>query len=101
MRFMIPRCRYLQMDDIFFALSCCDRHASARKKCRASIPPKLITAYTRSAWQAAVQGSPADRMLIGMHTLYAAISAPQATEGLRLAADAIFNQTGVDLFFME
>ncbi|MFP5431754.1 5-methyltetrahydropteroyltriglutamate--homocysteine S-methyltransferase [Sphingobium sp. ba1] len=92
-------CRYLQMDDIFFAYLCDPKHR-AQKVAEGIDPDWLITAYARMM-QDAIKDRPAD-MLIGMHMCRGNFRSTWAAEGAYdLAADAIFNQTGVDLFFME
>lgn len=92
-------CRYLQMDDIFFAYLCDPKHR-AQKEAEGVDPDWLITAYARMMHEA-IKDRPAD-MLIGMHMCRGNFRSTWAAEGAYdLAADAIFNQTGVDLFFME
>ncbi|MFY9350419.1 MAG: 5-methyltetrahydropteroyltriglutamate--homocysteine S-methyltransferase [Sphingobium sp.] len=92
-------CRYLQMDDIFFAYLCDPKHR-AQKAAEGVDPDWLITAYARMMHEA-IKDRPAD-MLIGMHMCRGNFRSTWAAEGAYdLAADAIFNQTGVDLFFME
>lgn len=92
-------CRYLQMDDIFFAYLCDPKHRAA-KLADGEDPDWLIERY---AWMMheAIKDRPAD-MLIGMHMCRGNFVSTYAAEGAYdPAADAIFNQTGVDVFFME
>jgi 5-methyltetrahydropteroyltriglutamate--homocysteine methyltransferase len=92
-------CRYLQMDDIFFAYLCDPKHREA-KKALGQDPDWLIDRY---AWMMheAIEGRP-DDMVIGMHMCRGNFKSTYAAEGAYdLAADAIFNKTGVDVYFME
>jgi len=92
-------CRYLQMDDIFFAYLCDPKHRAA-KKADGQDPDWLIERY---AWMMheAIKDRP-DDMLIAMHMCRGNFASTYAAEGAYdPAADAIFNQTGVDVYFME
>lgn len=92
-------CRYLQMDDIFFAYLC-DPKIREEKKLEGTDPDWLIDQY---AWMMneAIKNRPED-MLIGMHMCRGNFKSTWIAEGAYdPAADAIFNKTGVDLFFME
>lgn len=92
-------CRYLQMDDIFFAYLCDPKHR-ATKQAEGFDPDVLIEKY---AWMMheAIKDRP-DDMVIGMHMCRGNFRSTYAAEGgYDAAADAIFNQTGVDIFFME
>lgn len=92
-------CRYLQMDDIFFAYLCDPKHR-ADKKAQGQDPDELIDRY---AWMMnqAIKDRPAD-MTIGMHMCRGNFRSTHAAEGAYdPAADAVFNKTGVDIFFME
>ena len=92
-------CRYLQMDDIFFAYLCDPKHR-ADKTAQGQDPDWLIDRY---AWmmQEAIKDRPAD-MVIGMHMCRGNFRSTHAAEGAYdPAADAVFNKTGVDIFFME
>jgi len=92
-------CRYLQMDDIYFAYLC-DPNIREQKKQEGLDPDWLIDRY---AWMMheAIKDRPAD-MLIGMHMCRGNFKSTWVAEGAYdPAADAIFNKTGVDLFFME
>ena len=97
--FYAAGCRYLQMDDIFFAYLCDPKHREA-KKSQGQDPDYLIDRY---AWMMneAIKDRP-DDMLIGMHMCRGNFRSTHAAEGAYdPAADAVFNKTGVDLFFME
>jgi len=92
-------CRYLQMDDIFFAYLC-DPKQRAMKQEIGQDPDMLIDRY---AWMMheAIKDRPAD-MVIGMHMCRGNFRSTHAAEGgYDPAADAVFNKTGVDVFFME
>ncbi len=92
-------CRYLQMDDIFFAYLCDPKHREAQKA-SGEDPDWLIDRY---AWMMneAIKDRP-DDMFIGMHMCRGNFRSTHAAEGAYDAvADAVFNKTGVDIFFME
>lgn len=92
-------CRYLQMDDIFFAYLC-DPKQRAAKQAQGQDPDYLIDRY---AWMMheAIKDRPSD-MIIGMHLCRGNFrSTYAAAGGYDPAADAVFNKTGVDIFFME
>jgi len=92
-------CRYLQMDDIFFAYLCDPKHRAA-KKAEGEDPDWLIDRY---AWMMneAIKDRPSD-MVIGMHMCRGNFQSTYAAEGAYdVAADAIFNKTDVDIYFME
>ncbi len=97
--FYAAGCRYLQMDDIFFAYLCDPKHRE-EKKSHGQDPDYLIDRY---AWMMneAIKDRP-DDMLIGMHMCRGNFRSTHAAEGAYdPAADAVFNKTGVDIFFME
>ena len=92
-------CRYLQMDDIFFAYLCDEKHR-AEKQAEGQDPDMLIDRY---AWMMneAIKDRP-DDMTIAMHMCRGNFRSTHAAEGAYdPAADAVFNKTGVDVFFME
>ena len=92
-------CRFLQMDDIFFAYLCDPKHRAAKQE-QGQDPDWLIDRY---AWMMneAIKDRPAD-MKIGMHMCRGNFRSTHAAEGAYdPAADAVFNKTGVDIFFME
>lgn len=92
-------CRYLQMDDIFFAYLCDPKHRAAKKE-EGQDPDWLIERY---AWMMneAIKDRPAD-MVVAMHMCRGNFRSTHAAEGAYdPAADAIFNQTDVDIYFME
>lgn len=92
-------CRYLQMDDIFFAYLCDPKHRAAKAE-EGIDPDWLIGAYARTMNEA-IRNRPAD-MKIGMHLCRGNFRSTHAAEGAYdPAADAIFNQTDIDIYFME
>jgi len=98
-KFYEAGCRYLQMDDIFFAYLC-DPKIREQKKAEGLDPDWLITQYARMMHDA-IADRPAD-MLIGMHMCRGNFKSTWVAEGAYdPAADAIFNQTDVDIYFME
>ena len=97
--FYAAGCRYLQMDDIFFAYLC-DPKIRRRRKAKGEDPDWLIGRYAKMMHDA-IDDRPAD-MLIGMHMCRGNFKSTWVAEGAYdPAADAIFNQTGVDIYFME
>ena len=97
--FYAAGCRYLQMDDIFFAYLC-DPKIREQRKAKGEDPDWLIGRYAKMMHDAIVD-RPAD-MLIGMHMCRGNFKSTWVAEGAYdPAADAIFNQTDVDIYFME
>jgi 5-methyltetrahydropteroyltriglutamate--homocysteine methyltransferase len=97
--FYAAGCRYLQLDDIFFAYLC-DPKIREQRKANGEDPDWLIGRYARMM-NDAIAHRPAD-MLIGMHMCRGNFKSTWVAEGgYDPAADAIFNQTGVDIYFME
>ncbi|MEX1181183.1 MAG: 5-methyltetrahydropteroyltriglutamate--homocysteine S-methyltransferase [Cucumibacter sp.] len=92
-------CRYLQMDDIFFAYLC-DPKIREQRLAKGEDPDWLIGQYAKMMHDA-IADRPAD-MLIGMHMCRGNFKSTWVAEGAYdPAADAVFNQTGVDIYFME
>ncbi|MEZ5812424.1 MAG: 5-methyltetrahydropteroyltriglutamate--homocysteine S-methyltransferase [Rhizobiaceae bacterium] len=97
--FYAAGCRYLQMDDIFFAYLCDPKHR-ADKKASGQDPDWLIDRYAWMMHEAI--GDRPDDMVIAMHMCRGNFKSTHAAEGAYdPAADAVFNKTGVDIFFME
>ncbi len=91
-------CRYLQMDDIFFAYLCDPKHRA--EKAEAGIDPDWLIGKYAEMMRNAIVDRPTD-MVIGMHMCRGNFQSTHAAEGAYdLAAEAIFS-TGVDIFFME
>lgn len=98
-KFYEAGCRYLQMDDIFFAYLG-DEKQRAQKKAEGYDPDWLIQQYAKMMHDA-IKDRP-DDMIIAMHMCRGNFRSTWAAEGgYDAAADAVFNHTGVDLFFME
>ena len=92
-------CRYLQMDDIFFAYLCDPKHR-AQKKEEGFDPDWLIHRYAR-VMREAIADRPAD-MVIAMHLCRGNFVSSWSAQGAYdPAADAVFNETGIDIYFME
>lgn len=92
-------CRYLQLDDIFFAYLG-DEHQREQRRAMGQDPDKLVESY---AWmlEEAIKDRPAD-MIIGMHMCRGNFRSQFVADGgYDAAADAIFNRTSVDVYFME
>ncbi|WP_075221630.1 5-methyltetrahydropteroyltriglutamate--homocysteine S-methyltransferase [Acuticoccus yangtzensis] len=97
--FYAAGCRYLQIDDIFFAYLCDPKQRQVRAD-MGQDPDMLIDKY---AWMMheAIKDRP-DDLVIGMHMCRGNFKSTHvASGGYDPAADAIFNKTGVDIFFME
>ena len=91
-------CRYLQMDDIYFAYLCDPKQRNIQKEMGRD-PDDTLKRY---AWMMneAIKDRP-DDMVIGMHMCRGNFQSTYAAEGAYdPAAEAIFS-TGVDIFFME
>ncbi len=98
-KFYEAGCRYLQMDDIFFAYLCDPKIREARKA-KGEDPDWLIGKYADMMHDAIV-GRP-DDMVIGMHMCRGNFKSTWVAEGgYDPAAEAIFNRTDVDIYFME
>ncbi len=92
-------CRYLQMDDIFFAYLCDPKHRE-EKQAQGTDPDWLIREYA-NVMNEAIKDRP-DDMTIAMHLCRGNFKSTWAAEGAYdPAADAVFNQTDVDIYFME
>ena len=92
-------CRFLQLDDIFFAYLCDPKHRET-KRAEGIDPDWLIDKYAYMMRES-IKDRPAD-MTIGMHMCRGNFRSTFAAAGAYdPAADAIFNKTGVDVFFME
>ncbi len=92
-------CRYLQMDDIFFAYLCDPDHRSVRTKFGEN-PDDLINKY---AWMLneSIKDRP-DDMTIGMHLCRGNFKSNFAAKGAYdPAVDAVFNEIDIDVYFLE
>jgi len=98
-KFYEAGCRYLQLDDIFFA-HLCDARIREEKWQEGQDPDELIQRYAQMMHDAIAQ-RPAD-MLIGMHVCRGNFKSTWIAEGpYDRVADAIFNQIGADIYFLE
>ncbi len=92
-------CRYLQLDDIFLAYLCDDTQRE-RKRDEGFDPDQLIVAYADM-----LEHSIADRpddMTIAMHMCRGNFRSTWiASGGYDPAAEAIFDRTSIDVYYME
>ncbi|MDG2114329.1 MAG: 5-methyltetrahydropteroyltriglutamate--homocysteine S-methyltransferase, partial [Actinomycetota bacterium] len=92
-------CRYLQLDDIFFAYLC-DETQRELKREEGFDPDQLIVDYA-DMLERSIAGR-ADDMTIAMHMCRGNFrSTWVASGGYDPAVDAIFNRTSVDVYLME
>ncbi|MFZ7090891.1 5-methyltetrahydropteroyltriglutamate--homocysteine S-methyltransferase [Primorskyibacter sp. 2E233] len=97
-KFYEAGCRYLQLDDIFFAYLCDPKHRA--EKAEAGLDPDWLISKYADMMRNAIKDRPED-MTIGMHMCRGNFRNAHAAEGAYdQAAEAIFS-TGVDIFFME
>ena len=97
--FYAAGCRYLQMDDIFFAYLC-DSRIRAEKKAQGQDPDWLVNQYAQMMHDA-IKERP-DDMTIAMHLCRGNFQSTWVAEGAYdPVADAVFTQTGIDVFFLE
>ncbi len=97
--FYAAGCRYLQMDDIFFAYLC-DPEIRQEKESQGLNPDWLVGQYARMM-RDAIKDRP-DDMTIAMHLCRGNFQSTWKAQGAYdLVADAVFNQTGIDVFFLE
>ena len=97
--FYAAGCRYLQMDDIFFAYLC-DSRIRAEKKAQGQDPDWLVNQYAQMMHNA-IKERP-DDMTIAMHLCRGNFQSTWMAEGAYdPVADAVFTQTGIDVFFLE
>ncbi len=92
-------CRWLQLDDIFFAYLC-DETQRDQKRSEGHDPDWLITRYAQML-EESISERP-DDMTIAMHMCRGNFRSTWVAEGgYDPAVDAIFNQTSVDVYLME
>jgi 5-methyltetrahydropteroyltriglutamate--homocysteine methyltransferase len=97
--FYAAGCRYLQMDDIFFAYLC-DSKIRAEKKAQGQDPDWLVNQYAQMMYNV-IKERP-DDMTIAMHLCRGNFQSTWMAEGAYdPVADAVFTQTGIDVFFLE
>ncbi len=92
-------CRYLQLDDIFIVYLCDEKQREAKRQ-EGFDPDWLILEYSRMI-ERAIKDRP-DDLTIAMHLCRGNFQSTWIAEGgFDPAADAIFNHTSVDVYFME
>jgi len=92
-------CRYLQMDDIFFAYLG-DEDQREQKRQQGFDPDELINAYARTI-EAAIADRP-DDMTIAMHLCRGNFQSTwMASGGYDPSAEQVLAETSVDVYFME
>ncbi len=97
--FYAAGCRYLQMDDIFFAYLC-DAKIREEKKTLGQDPDWLVAQYAQMMHDA-IKDRP-DDMTIAMHLCRGNFQSTWMAQGAYdPVADTVFNQTGIDVFFLE
>jgi 5-methyltetrahydropteroyltriglutamate--homocysteine methyltransferase len=92
-------CRYLQLDDTTWSMMC-DERELAHSRERGDDPTKLPAAYARMI-NRALEGKPAD-MAVTMHSCRGNFRSTWIAEGgYEPMAELLFNEVGVDGYFLE
>jgi len=92
-------CRYLQLDDTTWSMMC-DERELAHSRERGDEPQKLPAAYARMINQA-LEGKPAD-LAVTMHSCRGNFRSTWIAEGgYEPMAERLFNEVGVDGYFLE
>ena len=92
-------CRYLQLDDTTWSMMCDPRERDHSRE-RGDDPRKLPAAYARLI-NKALEGKPAD-MAVTMHTCRGNFRSTWIAEGgYDTMAERLFNEVGVDGYFLE
>jgi 5-methyltetrahydropteroyltriglutamate--homocysteine methyltransferase len=92
-------CRYLQLDDTNLAYLCDPKMREGAKQ-RGDDPDELPRRYARLI-NAAIAGKPAD-MTVGVHLCRGNFQSAWAAEGgYEPVAEVLFNELGVDCYFLE
>jgi 5-methyltetrahydropteroyltriglutamate--homocysteine methyltransferase len=92
-------CRYLQLDDTTWSMMCDERELVHSRE-RGDDPPKLPAAYARMI-NKALEGKPAD-MAVTMHSCRGNFRSTWIAEGgYEPMAERLFNEVGVDGYFLE
>jgi len=92
-------CRYLQLDDTTWSMMC-DERELAHSRERGDEPHKLPAAYARMINQA-LEGKPAD-LAVTMHSCRGNFRSTWIAEGgYEPMAERLFNEVGVDGYFLE
>ena len=92
-------CRYLQLDDTTWSMMC-DERELAHSRERGDEPAKLPAAYARMI-NRALEGKPAD-LAVTMHSCRGNFRSTWIAEGgYEPMAERLFNEVGVDGYFLE
>jgi 5-methyltetrahydropteroyltriglutamate--homocysteine methyltransferase len=92
-------CRYLQLDDTTWSMMC-DARELVHSRERGDDPPKLPAIYARMI-NRALEGKPAD-MTVTMHSCRGNFRSTWIAEGgYESMAERLFNEVGVDGYFLE
>ena len=92
-------CRYLQLDDTTWSMMC-DERELAHSRERGDEPQKLPAAYARMI-NLALEGKPAD-LAVTMHSCRGNFRSTWIAEGgYEPMAERLFNEVGVDGYFLE
>ena len=92
-------CRYLQLDDTTWSMMC-DERELAQSRERGDEPQKLPAAYARMI-NRALKGKPAD-LAVTMHSCRGNFRSTWIAEGgYEPMAERLFNEVGVDGYFLE
>ncbi len=92
-------CRYLQLDDTTWSMMC-DERELAHSRERGDEPEKLPAAYARMI-NRALEGKPAD-LAVTMHSCRGNFRSTWIAEGgYEPMAERLFNEVGVDGYFLE
>jgi 5-methyltetrahydropteroyltriglutamate--homocysteine methyltransferase len=92
-------CRYLQLDDTTWSMMC-DQRELAHSRERGDTPEKLPAVYARMI-NRALEGKPAD-LAVTMHSCRGNFRSTWIAEGgYEPMAERLFNEVGVDGYFLE
>src|SRR6202012_2528582 len=92
-------CRYLQLDDTTWSMMC-DERELAHSRERGDHPEKLPAVYARMINQA-LEGKPAD-LAVTMHSCRGNFRSTWIAEGgYEPMAERLFNEVGVDVYFLK
>jgi 5-methyltetrahydropteroyltriglutamate--homocysteine methyltransferase len=95
----VAGCRYLQLDEVFIAMLC-DPQYRQKMRARGDDPDRLLSTYAR-AINAAISDVP-DDMTVTMHLCRGNFrSTFMGAGGYEAVEDVLFNEIGVDGYFLE
>jgi 5-methyltetrahydropteroyltriglutamate--homocysteine methyltransferase len=93
-------CRYLQLDEVNLAYLC-DPHLRSQVQANIGEDPEALTHTYARLINAVIEGRPAD-MVVGMHLCRGNFQGRWVAEGgYDPVAEVLFNEIGVDGYFME